>query len=42
MRSDVEHLLLQVWNNNVRVQTQQQVVRVAFLIKNRPSFAMGD
>lgn len=26
MRSDVEHLLLQVWNNNVRVQTQQQVV----------------
>jgi ribulose bisphosphate carboxylase small subunit len=30
MRSDVEHLLLQVWNNNVRVQTQQQVVRVAF------------
>lgn len=26
MRRDVEHLLLQVENNNVRVQTQQQVV----------------
>jgi hypothetical protein len=26
MRSDVEHLLLQVQNNNVRVQTQQQLV----------------
>jgi hypothetical protein len=36
MRSDVEHLLLQVWNNNVRVQTQQQVVRAA-LRSNRPS-----
>ena len=36
MRSDVEHLLLQVWNNNVRVQTQQQVVRAA-LRCNHPS-----
>lgn len=42
MRSDVEHLLLQVQNNNVRVQTQQQVVRAApveptLLSKDRPA-----
>ena len=41
MRSDVEHLLLQVWNNNVRVQTQQQVVRAALLIKKPSIFYHG-